>query len=62
MLQDWIRGADLLEGYDGTFDVGGRGAGRFDEILGLRNDADIAAGWYAAAEWMLARCAPTARA
>jgi hypothetical protein len=34
MLRDWIRDADLLDGFGGTFDFGGRGEGALDEILG----------------------------
>lgn len=62
MLRDWIRDADLLAGYDGTFDFGGRGMGLFDSILGARSEADVEAGWAATAEWILARLATTSRA
>ncbi len=54
MLRDWIRDADLLAGYDGTFDFGGRGMGLFDEILGTKTEADVETGWAAANEWLLA--------
>ncbi len=55
MLRDWIRGADILAGFDGTFDDAGRGAGQFDEILGRRTETDVEAGWIAADAWLLAR-------
>lgn len=52
VLRDWIRDADLLAGYDGTFDFGGRAVGLFDEMLGTAGEDDLAAG--AAEAWRLA--------
>lgn len=54
VLRDWIRNADLLAGYDGTFDFGGRAVGLFDEILGPADGDDLVAGWDAARAWRLA--------
>jgi hypothetical protein len=45
ILRDWLRGADLLAGYDGTTDFGSRAAGRFDDLLGPPSEEDIEAGW-----------------
>ena len=44
LLREWLREADLLAGFDGTFDWGGRAAGRFDEIVGPGSDEDYAEG------------------
>lgn len=55
ILRDWFRDADLLAGFDGTFDFSGRAVGLFDEILGAPPDTDdVAAGWAAATAWDLA--------
>jgi hypothetical protein len=54
MLRDWIRDADLLAGYDGTFDHGARAAGLLDEILGEKTRDDYEAGVVATADWLLA--------
>ena len=54
MLRDWIRDADLLAGYDGTFDRACPAVGEFDEILGTRGDADLERGRDSASDWILA--------
>lgn len=52
-LCGWIADEADLAAYDGTMDWGGRGAGRFDLILGRRTEADEDAGWEAADSWLL---------
>lgn len=52
-LCGWLADEADLAAYDGTMDWSGRGAGRFDLILGRRTEADEAAGWEAADAWLL---------
>lgn len=54
LLRDWMRAADITKDFDGTFEYGSRGVGRFDEILGPRSEADVEAGWVATEQWLLA--------
>ena len=54
MLRDWIRDADLLAGYDGTFDFGGHSVGLFEGILDKATAADLEQGRGAADRWLLA--------
>jgi hypothetical protein len=53
-LEAWIRDEAGLAAFDGTMDLGARGRGTFDGILGPHTDADVAAGMEAAEDWLLA--------
>lgn len=53
-LCDWIRDADSLAGYDGTFDFAAHSVGRFDGVLAAPTEADVEKGWAAADRWLLA--------
>ena len=54
VLRDWLRDADLLAGYDGTFDFSSLAVGQYEGILDLPTKADIEKGSAATYQWLLA--------
>jgi hypothetical protein len=53
-LRAWLHDADLLAGYDGTFDFSSLAVGRYEGILDLPTEADIEKGTAATHQWLLA--------
>ncbi|MBI3748061.1 MAG: hypothetical protein HY262_04335 [Chloroflexi bacterium] len=53
-LRDWLRDADLLAGYDGTFDSAGQASGFFRDVLEPPTLDEWSAGVDATVGWLLA--------
>lgn len=53
-LRDWLCEADLLAGFDGTFDFSSLAVGRYEGILDLPTESDIEKGTAATYQWLLA--------